>query len=193
MVALISTFMCAILALEKMLTMLTKAQLIKRVQKVLHNTWLGALAEHSPGGFPKIKKSIPFHELAQIVAKQTVLNLKTTLPPCFGVLYDKTAFCNECKINEYCEIVVVRVPHKGNIIAEQDLLESAPFGFREGSRAAMLIKAWKSNLLMKGELKTLSTKLFDSVIDIDRIIAEIQKRRLLIHDGKYFGIRRPSA
>src|SRR6266446_1073234 len=145
--------------------MLTKAELIKRVPKVLHNTWLGALAEHSPSGFPKVKKNIPFHELAQIVAKQTALNLKTTLPPCFGVLYDKTAFCHECRVKEYCEIMLIRTPKITNIIAENDLLESAPFGFKEGSRAAMFIKAWKSNLLLKGELQALSTKLFGSIID----------------------------
>lgn len=138
----------------------------------------------------------PIQTIAEGIAKQVAGKLGAPMPRCFGRLHDLTALdsmCRECKIEPYCEIVFVRVPKSDyHIIAENDVQESAPFGFKDGSRAAILIKAWKSNLVTKGELRRLSNKLFSSTIDIQRILTELQKRRMLIHDGKYYGIRRPT-
>lgn len=167
--------------------MLTKDQLIKRAT---HGNWLGALLEHNA---IKLKKNVTVLMLAKAAAAQDVLNLKTTVPKCFGLLYDLDTNCTMCKLKDYCEIVFLREPKASNIIAEHDLQETAPTGFREGSRAASFIKAWRFNLHTKGELYQLSLKQFESLIDIERILTELRKRNLLIHDGKYFGIRRPAA
>jgi hypothetical protein len=164
--------------------MLTRDQLLKRVTR---DNMLETLLKHNA---IKLKKNVTVLMLAKAAAAQDALNLNTAVPKCFGVLYDLETECSSCKLKDYCEIVFLREPKASNIIAEHDLQEDAPFGFRDGSRAATLIKAWKTNHLTKGELRELSRTQFKSLIDIERILAELRKRNLLIHDGQYFGIRR---
>lgn len=167
--------------------MLTRDELIKRA--IRGNIFESVMTYNRV----KLKKNVTVVMLADACATAAVLNMNTTLPPCFGILYDPTTSCRECKIKDYCEVMVFRNPKPINIIAESDVQENAPFGFRDGSRAAVFIKVWKSNLYTKGELHQLSLKQFDSLIDIERILTELRKRNLLIHDGKYLGIRRPAA
>ena len=143
-----------------------------------------------------ITTKTPIQTIAIALAMMTARKFNTAVPKCFGRLYNLTessSECHQCKLEPYCEIVFTRIPLTGNTIAESDLQDTAPFGFKEGSRAARFIKAWKFNLFTKGELRALSRAQFESLIDIERILAELRKRNLLIHDGKYFGIRRQAA
>lgn len=127
--------------------------------------------------------------LAQKIAEKTDAKY---VPPCFGILFSQVSICKECLVKPYCEVVftkaLYRDAHLADEIAEKDIDLSISSGFKEGSRAQLLLQKWRTMLTIT-ELKELSKKLFKSVIDIERIIKQVQQRRLLVTKGGRFGVK----
>jgi hypothetical protein len=128
--------------------------------------------------------------LASDLATWEAAKLGCERPSCFGVLYDAELDCRGCRLAEYCAYVVKHGHFPYQMVRERDLEPVMRTGFKDGSRAAILIQRWAMRYLTVAQLERLSQKIFGSIIDIERIITQLRKKRLLLAEkGGRFGVR----
>ncbi len=123
---------------------------------------------------------------ARNLAQQAVKPLE--LPRCFGRLHFDDAVCRRCCINAYCESA--SKSKLSNELEEQYIdLPQELLGFKLGSRPDLFVHRWSVKSLTRKQLIKLSRELFDgTIIDIDRILAHLKKRKMLKQNAKLYTI-----
>lgn len=136
---------------------------------------------------PEVESGV---SLASQLATWEATKLGVERPNCFGILYDAELSCRTCRVAEYCAYIAKHGHFPYDVVRERDLEPVMRTGFKDGSRAAILIQRWAMRYLTVEQLERLSQKIFGSVIDIQRIISQLRKKRLLLAEkGGRFGVR----
>lgn len=103
------------------------------------------------------------------------------LPKCFGVLYQNDKICKKCKVKLYCEYQTTWEIFNGVTLTESDIDLVTIHGFKEKSRPARIIARLHRKQFSEDDLVTLSKSMFNkTVIDSERILSQLRKRRLLV-------------